>query len=111
MDIVSKDLQYSDTGHGVVYGNKAGKSFVFALSNYSCWLQSDNEEQSDKMQWDNSYQSLKSRTIDELKDIMEHIGRDRRDMDMQEFQQYIRICKDSCKHLKVMDARQYSKIH
>lgn len=75
MDIVSKDLQYSDTGHGVLYCNKDGKSFVFALSNYSWSLQVDSEEQIDKMQWDNSFQSFKSKMIDEIKDIIRYIGR------------------------------------
>jgi len=75
MDIVSKDLQYSDTGHGVLYCNKDGKSFVFALSNYSWSLQADSEEQIDKMQWDNSFQSFKSKMIDEIKDIIKYIGR------------------------------------
>ena len=75
MEIVSKDLQYSDTGHGVLYCNEDGESFVFALSNYSWSLQADSEEQIDNMmQWDNSFQSFKSKMIDEIKNIIRYIG-------------------------------------
>jgi len=65
MEIVSKELQYSETGHGVLYCIKDEESFVFTLSNYSWSLQADNEEQIDNMmQWDNSFQSLKSKMIE-----------------------------------------------
>jgi len=76
MEIVSKELQYSETGHGVLYCIKDGEIFVFALSNYSWLLQVDNEEQIDNvMQWDNSFQSLKSKMIAKMKDLIRYFGR------------------------------------
>ncbi|HLR69098.1 MAG TPA: hypothetical protein VK105_18600 [Virgibacillus sp.] len=76
MEVVSKELQYSETGHGALYCIKDGESFVFALSNYSWSLQADSEEQIDNMmQWDNSFQSFKSKMIDEMKNIIRYIGR------------------------------------
>lgn len=75
MEVVSKELQYSETGHDVLYCIKDGESFVFTLSNYSWALQADSEEQFDKMQWDNSFQSFKSKMIDEIKNIIRYIGR------------------------------------
>ncbi|HLR66686.1 MAG TPA: hypothetical protein VK105_06035 [Virgibacillus sp.] len=71
MKVISKELQYSDTGYGVLYCIKDNDTFVFTLSNYSWSLPVDNEDDiENRMQWDNHFQGRKNKVIDEMKEMI-----------------------------------------
>lgn len=73
MEVLSKELQYSDTGYGTLYCIKDGESFVFTLSNYSWSLGVDDKNQiDDAMQWESSFQSAKDKLIGEMEDMIKH---------------------------------------
>lgn len=71
MKVISKELQYSDTGFGTLYCIKDGESFVFSLSNYSWSLAvDDNKQIDDAMKWESSFQGTKDHLISEMKDMI-----------------------------------------
>lgn len=71
MRVISKEVQYSETGNGRMYCIKGEKLYIFAIDNFSWSLAIKSEDQLEKsMKLESSFQGFKDKMIQTMREMM-----------------------------------------